>query len=44
MFVVIGAVMLVLIGHKQAQQTRTSVTIANNATLNRMNVKENLSV
>ncbi len=44
MFVVIGAVMLVLIGQKQAQETRTSVTIANNATLNRMNVKENLSV
>ncbi len=44
MFVVIGAVMLVLIGQKQAQETRTSVTIANNATLDLMNVKENLSV
>ncbi len=44
MFVIIGAVMLVLIGQKQAQETRTSVTIANNATLDRMNVKENLSV
>ena len=44
MFVAIGAIMLVLIGQKQAQETRTSVTIANNATLDRMNVKENLLV
>ena len=44
MFVIIGAIMLVLIGHKHAQQERAAITVANNATLDRMNVKENLSV
>ena len=44
MFVIIGAIMLVLIGQKQGRRGRTSVTVTNNATLNRMNVKENLSV
>ena len=44
MFVIIGAIMLVLIGHNQARQDRKAIIIANNATLDRMNVKENLSV
>ena len=44
MFIVIGAIMLVLIGHSHARNERAAAIRLSNATAKRINVKENLSV